>query len=163
MKVPETLIRVSRASILGKRFNITEAEKEGLSKAELAELEKKLPTEDEIAWEKIFSSNAPQLARLQRKMSVCIDAEVTELTDDRLTYEYTGKLFEISSPKNAFKICTALEDGNMKAVVELCAQQCVKVDGKNLVDIRADGAILVDELQLLVKIVSKFFFQSFLG
>lgn len=162
MKIPDQLIRVSRASILGKTFNVTEEEiRAKLTGADLTKALAELPTEEERQWMEIFESTMPELARLKRKISVCLDAEVSELTDDCVSYTYGENTFRLEMPRNAYKICMAIEKDVMSAVAEMCAQRCVKMNGKVIGDIKKDGVMLVDEMQLLVRIASKFFFQIF--
>jgi len=142
MKIPDTLIRVSKDA--GKKTN------EDL-------------TDEEKEFFEIYNSTMPELRRLQYKMSVCLEAEVSELTHDCVTYSYEGNTFRIEAPKNAFKICGALEKGTLDALAEMCAQKCVKMNGRLITDVRKDGVMLVDELQLLSKIVARFFFQIYTG
>ena len=163
MKVPEKLILVSRKSIYEKRFDITEEQiLEHYQGDDLDAAIASLPTEDEKEFMKIYRSEMPELARFRRKISVCLDAEVKELSDDLVEYEYAGKVFKITSPKNAFRICTALDKGITEGFAELCLQGSISVDGKQIMDVRKDSSIAVDELQLLIKISSKFFFLTYL-
>lgn len=163
MKIPDKLIRVSRASIYEKRFDVTEDQiLEQFKGEELDAAIALLPTTEEREFMAIYRSEMPELARLRRKISVCLDAEVTELSDDVVEYEYAAKKFRVSSPKNAFRICTVLDKGITEGFAELCAQGSVLVNGSPLTDIKKDASLGVDELQLLIKISSKFFFLTYL-
>ncbi len=158
------LIRVSRASFLSKTFDVNEDELIAkLTGEELEAAIAELPTEEEKEFMKIFRSSAPELERMKRKMSVCLDAEVLELEEDRVVYEYAGKKFEILSPKNVFKISQMLDRGISEAFSEMCVQGCVSVDGNPLTDVKNKCPIGVDEFQLLVLITRKFFFQIYLA
>lgn len=171
MKAFDRLIKVSKASINEKLFG-EEFTKERLE-AELQgeELEKALallPTEEEQLFMDVFKSNIAGLARLQRKMSVCLDVEVIDLEEDRIRYEYSDKLYEIREPKNAFRICTELEKSSLDGFVEVCRQRCFSEfdkDGNERVidDVRKDGAIKLDALNLAVKVCDKFFFRTFIA
>lgn len=166
MKVFDKLIKVSKASINEKLFG-PEFTKEKLE-ATLAgeELEKALallPTQEEQDWMDVFKSNVAGLARLQRKMSVCLDVEVLELEEDRIRYEYADKVYEIREPKNAFRVCTELDKSSLDAFVEVCRQKCFFENEKIIDDIKKDGAIKIDALKLAQKVCDKFFFQTFIG
>lgn len=170
MKVFDKLIRVSKASINEKLFG-DEYTRENLEAKLTGEaLEKALallPTETEQEFMNVFKSNIAGLARLQRKMSVCLDVEVTEMEEDRIVYEYADKFYEIKEPKNAFKICTELEKSSLDAFVEVCRQKCfseIDKEGNSKVidDIKKDGAIKLDALNLAVKVCDKFFFRTFI-
>lgn len=161
MKIPETLIRVSKEQILKKTFDVTEEQLRGrLSGQELEAALALLPTDEEKQWMDIFNSEAPQLARIRRKMSVCIDAEITDLSEDAISWEYGGSKYRVESPNNAFRVCSALQRSALDAVAEMCRQKCVKMNARP-VDITKPGVMPVDDMQLLVLIVSKFFFQIF--
>lgn len=163
MRIPDKLIRVSRESIYSKRFDVTEEQLiANLDGKELEEAIAFIPTDEEREFMEIFNSRIPQLARLQRKMSVCLDAEVTELSEEYVSYEYAGKTFRISAPKNAYRICTALDKGISDGFAEMCSQGVVEVSGKAILDVKRDSSLGVDELKLMMKISSKFFFQTYL-
>jgi hypothetical protein len=170
MKVFDKLIKVSKASInekvFGKEFTRERLEAE-LQGEELEKALALLPTEEEQDFMDIFKSQIAGLARLQRKMSVCLDVEVIDLEDDRIRYEYADKLYEIREPKNAFRICTQLEKSSLDAFVEVCKQKCfseISKEGTETVieDVKKDGAIKLDALNLAVKVCDKFFFQTFI-
>jgi len=154
------MIIVSRESISKKLFNITEEKiRTELSGDELAEALLLLPNEEEKQWMKIFRSTAPELARIQRKMSVCLDAEVTVLEDNIVKYKYADTEYEILSPVNSFKILRAIEKDKSSAFEELSKQGCLKKEGKE-VDLKTEP---FDALNLMFKIADKFFFQIYLG
>ncbi len=156
------LIKVSRASILNKVFNVTEEYlKEKLTGDELALALTALPTAEEKEWMRINESNAPELERIRRKNSVCLDAEIETLEDDKVVYVYNNKLYTINEPINSFNVAMELEKSRMKGFAELCAQGCVLIAGKKLV-INKDN-VKVDELSLLIKIADKFFFQTYIS
>jgi hypothetical protein len=165
MKVFDKLIKVSKASINEKLFG-KEYTKERLeAELEGEDLQKALallPTEEEQDFMDIFKSNIAGLARLQRKMAVCLDVEVLELEDDRVKYEYAGNTYEIREPKNAFKICTELEKSSLDAFVEVCKQKCFSENDKVIDEVKKDGAIKLDALNLAVKVCDKFFFRTFI-
>jgi hypothetical protein len=163
MKIFDTLIKVSKSSINEKVFNIKkeDLEKE-LTGEDLNKALALLPTEEEQDFMDIFKSNIAGLERLQRKMSVCLDVEVLELEDDYIKYEYAKNIYEIREPKNAFKICTELEKGALSGFIEVCRQKCFSENEKIIDDVKKDGAIKIDALNLAVKICDKFFFQTFL-
>ena len=149
------MIIVSRESISKKLFNITEEKiRTELSGDELAEALLLLPNEEEKQWMKIFRSTAPELARIQRKMSVCLDAEVTVLEDNIVKYKYADTEYEILSPVNSFKILRAIEKDKSSAFEELSKQGCLKKEGKE-VDLKTEP---FDALNLMFKIADKFFF-----
>lgn len=154
-----TLIKVSR-SITQKLFNITEAElREKLSGDELEEGLKLLPTDEEKQWMKIFNSNAPELARIQRKMSVCLDADIDELEENKISFTYGNDKYEISGPSNSFNILKALENSKSDALSEMAKQGCIKENGTVMFSL---NKMSIDALNLIQKITDKFFFQSFL-
>ena len=74
--IPTELVHVSKQSILTKHFGIDMKAFEKLSEKEKEEAKKVIPTSEEEKFMEIFKSDIPQLARLQRKMSVCLDVEV---------------------------------------------------------------------------------------
>lgn len=156
------LIKVSRASINEKLFDITEEEmRTKLSGEELEKALLLLPTEDEKEWMKIYRFGAPELARAQRKMSVCLDVEVDEYREDFISYTYSGSKYSIKSPVNSFRVSESLEKSKHAGFEEMCKQGCVTVNEK-ITDIRKDN-LSIDEMSLLIKITDKFFFQIYLG
>lgn len=178
MKVFDKLIRVSKKSINEKYFTLSEEEmRSKLSGDELKQALSLLPTQDELDFMEVFNSTIPQLARLQRKMSVCLDVEVLEMEEEFIKFEYGENIYRIEEPKNAYKICMALEKSSLEAFSELVLQGCVYVQKKTdsllggivnrlnekpIQDIRQGNVLKVDELNLLVKIADKFFFRSFM-
>lgn len=160
MKVFDKLILVSKASIDEKRF-LSETELAKLSKADLKKITPFLPSEEEKDFYEVYSSKMPQLARLQRKMSVCLDVEVTELEEEKLVFIYGPSTYTLIDPGNAFQICRALEKSSLDALAEMASQGCVLRDGEPLTNIK-NGHVKIDELKLLEKVASKFFFQTFL-
>ena len=159
MDKPLKLIRVSRSSYLNKLFKVTEQQlREKLSGDELAKALKQLPTDDEKEFTRIFESNAPELLRLQRKMSVCLDAEVSKLENDLVEYAFNNKTVSVSTPKNSWFLSRKLADSKHDALYELNEQGCILVDGKKI-DLTT---FEVDEINLLLKIVDKFFFMIYL-
>ena len=153
------MIIVSREQINKKLFKITEEEiRAKLSGDELTEALSLLPTDEEKQWMKIFQSTAPELARTQRKMGVCLDAEVTVLEDDMVKYKYADAEYEIKSPVNSFSILRAIEKDKSSAFEELSKQGCLKKEGKD-VDLKTEP---FDALNLMFKIADKFFFQIYL-
>lgn len=171
MKVFDRLIKVSKASINEKLFGKDYTREKLEATLEGEDLEKALallPTEEEQEFMDVFKSNIAGLARLQRKMSVCLDVEVLDLENDRIKYEYADKVYEIREPKNAFRICTELEKSSLDAFVEVCKQRCFSEFTKEgtekvIDDIKKDGAIKLDALNLAVKVCDKFFFQTFIA
>jgi hypothetical protein len=169
LKVFDKLIKVSKASFNEKYFNIKkeDLEKEliekGLAGEELEkELSRLLPTEEEQDFSEVFNSNIAGLARLQRKMRVCLIAEVIDLEEDRVKYTYAGNTYEIREPKNAFRICTELEKSSLNAFVEVCKQKCFSENDKIVEDVKKDGAIPIDALRLAQTVCDQFFFQTFI-
>ncbi len=170
MKVFDRLIKVSKASINEKLFGPEYTREKLEATLQGEDLEKALallPTEEEQEFMNVFKSNIAGLARLQRKMSVCLDVEVLELEEERIKYEYADKVYEIREPKNAFRICTELEKSSLDGFVEVCRQKCFSEIGADGVpriidDIKKDGAIKLDALNLAVKVCDKFFFRTFI-
>lgn len=164
MKVPERLILVSKQSILNKHFNIDMAKFNALSETEKEIARESLfPTENEKAFMEIHNSKAPQLARLQRKMSVCLEVEVLEYDHNFIVFEYAGNTYRMTNPRNAYRICQALEnDDSLSGLWELAKQGCLQINDKVVTDLDKDEILQVDEIMLLKKIASKFFFQPFM-
>jgi len=163
MQVPTELIKVSRSSIMKKLFDTTEEKmKERLKGEELKKALSLLPSKDEARFMEIYQSSIPQLARIQRKMSVCLEAEVLELKNDLLIYEFAGKLFTLKAPSNSFRISEALDVSLHEGFSELCKESCVLVDNVFIKDPDKSG-LEVDELRLLVRMANKFFFQIYLA
>lgn len=160
MKVFDKLIRVSKASFEEKLF-IDDAKLAKLSKAELKKVQPFLPTEDEKDFYTVYTSKIPQLARLQRKMSVCLDVEVTELEEEKISFVYGPNTYTLTDPANAYQICQALEKGPLEAVAEMARQGGILRNGEPLENVK-NGAVKVDELKLIEKVATKFFFQSFM-
>lgn len=160
MKMPE-LVTVSKQSFLEKVFGVSEEalrEKFG-DGPELEEARKLLPTEDEIKFREIYTSSIPQLARLQRKMSVCLDVEVIGMSESFVEFEYGEKIYRLNSPTNAFKICMALEKNTLSGFAEMIEQKCIMVDGAPA----ELNKLEVDEIRLLSQVADKFFFQTFMA
>jgi len=154
------LIKVSRSEINRKLFKVSEAEiRAQLQGEELEEALKLLPSEDEKEWMKIFTSTAPELARIQRKMSVCLDAEIDELEENRISFSYGENKYEILAPVNSFKILKALENSKSDALLEMSKQGCIKKSGTPIYALDKEP---IDSLNLIQKITDKFFFQTFL-
>lgn len=154
------MIRVSRASFFKARFEVTEKElRDQLSGEELEQALSEMPTEDELEFYKIMKSEAPEIERLKRKVSVCLDAEVSKLEDDLVEYEYAGKKINVKSPVNSFETSQSLELGTHSGVQSMMKQGCISIDGAVLRDF---NVLAVDEINLLVKIIDKFFFQAYL-
>ena len=103
MQVFNELIKVSKESILNKHFEIDMVAYEKLSESEKESIKNLFPTDDEKNFMQVFKSTAPQLARLQRKMSVCLDVEVLDYDFNCITFTYSGNTYEIQSCKNAYK------------------------------------------------------------
>jgi len=118
-----------------------------------------LPDDNEKEWMKIFRSTAPELVRLQRKISVCLDAEIQSYDDNNIVYKYADSEYEIKAPVNSFNILRAIEKDKSSAFEELSKQGCLKKSGKD-VDIKSEP---FDSLNLMFKIADKFFFQIYLG
>lgn len=153
------LVRVSRESINQKVFGVTEQDlRERLNGDELKASLKLLPTQDEADWYALFNTSAPEAQRLRRKCSVCIDAEVESLDDNKVVYTYGGKRFEVEGPKNAYRVSQALERGKHEALTEMIAQGCITVDGAK----STQATLQVDEIQLILTIVDKFFFMIYI-
>lgn len=163
MQVFNELIKVSKESILNKHFEIDMVAYEKLSESEKESVKNLFPTDDEKNFMQVFKSTAPQLARLQRKMSVCLDVEVLDYDFNCITFTYSGNIYEIQSCKNAYKICQALEKSTLEAVYELGKQGCIRINEKLIGDIKQDKTIEVDELMLIQKVTDKFFFQTFIA
>jgi len=159
MKTFDRLIRVSKASFMEKLFDVDEKK---LSKAERKKIAPFLPTDEEREFKEIYVSNMPQLARLQRKMGVCLKVEVTELEEDRVTFLFGRDTFTLLEPTNVYKMCQVLERGNLEAVGEMIAQGCVLKNGSPVDSIKGEQ-LKVDELRLILDIASQFFFQTFLA
>lgn len=162
MKVFNDLILVSKESILNKVFDIDMEKYEKLSDKEKEIAKVSFPTEVEKDFMTVYRSTAPQLARLQRKMSVCLYVEVLEFSFDHIIFTFAGNKYKIVSAKNAYRICKAIDKGMLEAVQELCVQGCVTVNDKPITDIMGEGILQIDEIQLLRNVAEKFFFQTFL-
>lgn len=159
MKPSEKLIVVSGKSILSKNFDVTEDELiEKLSGDELDQAIALLPTDTEREWMAAYQSTMPELFRYREKLSVCLDVEVKDMKDDLVAYEYNGKEFRVTSPRNALTMVRALEDSESDGVLEMIKQGCVSIDGKGLKD--AEKGICVEDLLMLKTVVSKFFFRT---
>ncbi len=163
MQVFDKLILVSKESILEKRFGIDKEAFEKLDEKTKASLKDKLPTEEEESFMQVFKSTAPQLARLQRKMSICLDVEVLEYDFDSVLFTYANNKYKLLAPKNAYRICKALEDDTLEGLQEMAKQGCIFINDKPVLDVKQDNAVQVDELQILKNISEKFFFQTFLA
>lgn len=145
---PIKLIKVSRARLLSLDFTSSETTPETT------------PTDEEREWFRIREAKNPEHAIERRKMSVCLDAEISILEDARVGFTYGRSEIIISAPVNAYNISRALEFSKHEAFAVLCEQGRVTVDGKT---IKADKNTLgVDALSLCVRIADKFFFTSFL-
>lgn len=155
------MLKISRRSLLEKRFDVTEEEIRAKFKgAELASALELLPTPEEKEWMKVFTHNAPEREREKRKMSVCLDMEVSELEDDRVSGTYSGLKITITAPKNPFKICRELEKSKYDAFSELCKQHCVEIDDKPLIPEKTTYG--VDVLSLCMQVADRFFFQTYI-
>jgi hypothetical protein len=155
------LVKVSRSRFNDRIFDITEEElRSKFEGKELEDLIALLPNDDEKLFRKIFESNAPEHQRTRRKISVCLNAEVSELEEGKVVYRYGEKEFKIEEPKNSFRVSTQLEKSVHQAFIELCGQGCVFVDGKRYDD--KTIKLGVDEINLMVNITDKFFFQIYL-
>jgi hypothetical protein len=155
------LVLVSKQSILKKHFGIDMDEFNKLSEKEKEEVKKVFPTEEEIKFMEIFKSDMPQLARLQRKMSVCLEVEVSYYDFENIEFNYSGSVYKLLAPKNAYRICKALEKDSLEGLQDLCKQGCVLKDNQNVNDIK-ENSLQVDEIQILKLVADKFFFQTFL-
>ena len=162
MKVFNELLLVSKESILSKIFDIDQEKFEKLPDSEKEEAKKLFPTESEKNFMTVFRSTSPQLARLQRKMSVCLDVEVIEYDFNKITFTYAGNTYKLLSPKNAYRICQALETDSFTALKEMGKQGCIFINEKQILDVTQDNALEVDELRIIEKVVDKFFFQTFI-
>lgn len=157
-----SLVHVSKQSILTKHFGIDLKAFEKLSEKEKEEARKVFPTSAEEKFMEIFKSDMPQLARLQRKMSVCLEVEVLRYDFDFVEFNYSGNIFKLEASKNAYRICKALEKDNLEGLQELCKQGCVLKDGQPVTDIKENSSLQIDEIQVLKSVATKFFFQTFL-
>ena len=160
--IPNELVHVSKQSILTKHFGIDMKAFEKLSDTEKEEAKKVIPTSEEEKFMEIFKSDIPQLARLQRKMSVCLDVEVLKYDFDFVEFNFSGNIFRIESGKNAYRICKALEKDYLEGLQELCKQGCILKDGSPITDIKENTTLQIDEIQILKLVSTKFFFQMFL-
>lgn len=159
MRPPEKLIVVSGKSVLDKNFQVTEEELlEKLSGDDLEKAIAMLPTDAEREWMDAYKSTMPELFRYREKLSVCLDVEVSEMRDDLVAYEYNGKAFRLTSPRNAMAIVRALEDSESDGLLEMVKQGCVSVDGKQIKD--AGKELCVEDLLMVKTVASKFFFQT---
>lgn len=163
MKVFNELILVSKESILKKHFGIDMAAYEKLSEKEKLEVKDLFPTEEEENFMEVYRSSSPQLARLQRKMSVCLDVEVLEYDFDSVLFTFAGNRYKTIAPKNAYRICLALEKGTLDALQEMAKQGCIFMNDNPILNLGQDGSIQIDELQMIKTVVEKFFFQTFMG
>lgn len=150
MTPENVLLRVDR-SILQKVFDISDEE---IKRQYPDDWQRLTPTETEREWMRIFRAQAPELARVQRKMSICIEAQIDELSEDAFTYSYAGKQITVSAPKNCFRTAEVLSQrGVFAAVREMAQQGCISVDIQTLA---------VDELMLLQRLIDRFFFQTYI-
>lgn len=156
--IPDRLILVSKAAISEKRF-FTPDQLASFTKSQLKELEPFLPSEDEKQWHAIYNSKSPQVMRLQRKMSVCLDVEVTELEETRITFLYGEHSYTLTEPENSFKLCQILDrtSSDLDGLVEMFNQGCVLRNGEPI----QIKALKIDETRLLEKVAGKFFFQIY--
>lgn len=162
MKVFDKLILVSKESILSKLFQIDMEAFNRLPEKEKEKIEKLFPTENENDFMEVYNSTAPQLARLKRKMSVCLDVEVLEYDFNYIVFTYAGNKYKLLAPKNAYKISQALDDGVLSALSEMAKQGCIFINENLVGSITNDTSLQVDELEILKKVSDKFFFQTFL-
>ena len=160
MKVFDRLIRVSKASIVEKLFDVDTSK---LSKKELKKVQPFLPTEEEADFMHVYRSNLPELARLQRKMSVCLLVEVKELEEEKVSFMYGRDTFTLTDPVDSFRIATALDrdNGTLEAVAEMAAQKSILKNGQPVENVKA-GGLKIDELKTVQDVASRFFFQTFL-
>lgn len=155
----DELIKVSRSSFLNKVFDVSESEvREKFSGKDLEEALALLPTKEELEFKRIFESTAPELERLRRKISVCLLAEVTELTSEKVEYLFNDKTVTVLSPSNSYNVFEKLQESRLAALQEMVKQGCVKSNGVD-VDI---NKMAIDELGLLNLVVDRFFFQIYL-
>lgn len=162
MEIFNDLILVSKESILRKHFNIDMNAYGKLSEKEKEIAGDIIPTEDEKNFMTVFNSTSPQLARLQRKMSVCLEVEVLEFAFDFVIFTFAKNKYRVIAPKNAYRICQALENGNLEGLQEMGKQGCIWVNENPVNDIKADNVLQIDEIQILKSVVEKFFFQTFI-
>ena len=160
--IPNELVHVSKQSILTKHFGIDLKAFEKLSEKEKLEAKKVFPTENEEKFMTIFKSDMPQLARLQRKMSICLEVEVIEYDFDFVEFNFSGNIFRMEASKNAYRICKALEKDYLEGLQEMCKQGCILKDGIAITDIKENVSLQIDEIQILKLVATKFFFQTFL-
>jgi hypothetical protein len=150
----------SRWSILNKNFGITEEEvRKQFSDEALDEQLALLPTEDEKQWMKIWQSKAKGLGRIQRKMAVCLEVEVTAIGPGFIEWDYEGRKIRLDQPKNVYKVSAALEFSKHHGIAEMFAQGCVTVDGR-IEDLKTTKLEL-DELQSIAVVANLFFFQIY--
>lgn len=158
MKVYDKLIRVSKKQIREKLFDVDVGK---LSKKELKKVAPFLPTPEEVEFMEVFRSHMPELARLQRKMAVCLDVEVTELEEDRITFLFGRDSYTLTDPANSFLMCQALEKGVLQAVEAMALQKCILKNGEPVQDLRT--GLKMDEVTVVKNVADKFFFQTFLA
>jgi len=155
MKTFDRLIRVSKASITEKLFDVDVSK---LSKKELKKVQPFLPTQEELDFMTVYRSNLPELARLQRKMSVCLDVEVLELEEEKISFKFGPDTYTLIDPRNAYKMAQALERGVLEALAEMAGVGCILKNGVQVTNLR-ESSLAIDELQVLKKVANKFFFQ----
>lgn len=157
MKVFDRLIRVSKEGIREKLFDVDVSK---LSKKELKKVQPFLPTEEEADFMTVYRSHMPELARLQRKMSVCLEVEVTELEEDKISFKFGWNTYTLTDPADSFLMCQALEKGILQAVDAMARAGCILKNGEAVTDLKT--GFKVDELALIKRVADKFFFQIFL-
>lgn len=169
MKNPDIYIKVSRNSIRNKIFDVTREQlEEKFSGEELEKAIALLPNEEEKEFMDIFTKDIKGLERTKRKMSVCLDAEIEDLEPDKVSYSYNNINYKIETPENSWKIAeilsTNVPNKDYLAFIELCNQGKVTINNIAIKNNIKDGfsKIGVDELSLLIKITSRFFFQTYM-
>lgn len=168
LRLDNKLIKVSRNRIVNARFGVTSEQiediKKKLSGKDLEDVLSLIATPEEEEWYRIFNHDLKGLERYRRKISVCWLAEILELEDDRIVFEYSGDWFEILAPSNSYKVFAILDASDKKdyvgALKELSIQGRIKRNDK-VINIEKDN-LPIDELNILRDISTRFFFQSYL-
>ena len=117
------------------------------------------PTDEERAWYQIMKSDAPEMEKIKRKISVCAIADVVSYSNDEITIAYDGTEYTIKKPANSLRIARAREYSIMSALEELNNQRCITTKG---VTIPKDfSGIDAEVIKLLSAVCEPFFFMPY--
>ena len=162
MDIKNAPLIISRKSLISKVWT-----EEGRSKIKTAlesikidsekkELEDLLPTTEELNWMKFYRSDSPELIRHIKKMSICFDVEVVEVTDKKLKFLYGEFIIEIKFPEKVYDIFVALDESDLLGFEAFVKSQNISVNEKIISE---PVGLPLDLLVVLKKVIGKFFFM----